>query len=291
MLVIIYCSFTENHKIKVSTVINYYDSANKQVFDSFFVPFPEHLKKYLTSNQVDSFEIAAKQFNNIKSSTDLAQFYINTLPVLFEFIRLGIQISNPEIVYSGDEAPMAEWNVFQQYLPCIRVECLCSECSTEPLVNLVPLFEKAKLTPESDDDKYFKLAIEMYNIDTQNDSIIYDGGGNIATWFSLDNGNLSTYSNLGENIIYKLLKLSEQSLNAGKTFEENTYNYRYKIMPSKEFHYSVSKQEVLAEIAKILKDCTLNESERKQVLEAQLDIKTNKKVQFNCKDGSCTYEN
>jgi hypothetical protein len=252
--------------------------------------FPEHLKKYLTKKQVDSFELAANQFHNIKSSTGLAEFYNKTLPSLFEFINQGIRKSNPEIVYSGDNAPEKEWNVFQKYMPYIVVECLCSECSTEPIVNLVPLYKKAKQTPENDDDKYFTLAIEMYYIDNENESIIYDNGGNIRTWRTMDGCDFCSYSNLGENIVYKLLKLSEELLTSGKNFEENTQNYRNRIMPAKETHYGVTKKEVLVEIAKILKDCKLNEEERKQVVEVQSNIKTNKKVQFNCKNEACTYE-
>jgi hypothetical protein len=254
------------------------------------VALPEHLKKYLTNKQVDSFELAANQYYNIKSSKALAEFYNQTLPKLFDFITQGIQKSNPEVVYAGDDAPAKEWNVFQKYMPCIRVECLCSECSTEPLVNLTPLYEKAKQTPEIDDDTYFKLAVEMYCFENEDDSVIYEGGGNIATWFTMDGGDFSYYNNLGKNIIYKLLKLSEESLASGKMFEKNTQDYRNRFLPSKEMHYGVSKKEVLAEIAKILKDCKLNEEERKQIIEVQTDIKTNNKVQFNCSAGGCTYE-
>jgi hypothetical protein len=255
------------------------------------VPFPDHLKKYLTKNQVDSFELAAKQYYNIKSSADLAEFYNKTLPPLFEFINQGIRKSNPEVIYSGDDSPMKEWNVFKEYLPCIVVECLCSECSTEPVVNLIPLFEKARQTPENDDDKYFKLAVEMYRYDVDNDSIIYDGGGNIATWFTMNGCDFCSYNNLGENIIYKLLKLSEVSMEAGKNFDEHTKLYRSWIMPEKyEMHYGGTKKEVLSEITKILKDCKLNEEERKHIMEAQSNIKTNEAVQFNCKSGDCKYE-
>lgn len=298
MIGLISCS-SNGDKNSTDSDTNKIDSGNKSIIDTIPeanqvnphpIPFPEHLKKYLTDKQVDSFELAANQYYNIKSSANLAEFYNKTLPALFEFINQGIRKSNPEVEYSGDDAPMAEWNVFQEYMPCIVVECLCGECSTEPIVNLMPLNEKAKQTPESDDDKYFNLAIEMYRFDTGNDSVIYDGGGNIATWYTMDGCDFCSYSNLGENIIYKLLKLSDESLAAGKNFEENTRYYRNRIMPAKNTHYGVTKKEVLAEIAKILKECKLNEEERKQIMETQLDIKNNKEVQFNCKNGACTYE-
>jgi hypothetical protein len=252
--------------------------------------FPEHLKKYLTARQVDSFEYAARQYQNIRSSRDLADFYLNSLPPIFDIIRNGIQKSHPDIIFAGDDTPVKEWNVFQTYMPYIRVECLCSECSTEPLINLKPLYEKAMETPETDDDRYFKLAVEMYSADAENDSVIYEQGGNINTWFTMDGGDFSSYSNLGNGNIIKLLKLSEKSLESGKIFEEKTLNCRNFFMPVNNMHYGSSKKEVLAEIEKILKECKLNEDERKQVQEAKSNILSNSQVQFNCRNGKCKYE-
>jgi len=274
------------------------DSANKTVSDTIknesekatnnqaniqSIAFPENLKKYLTVKQIDSFELAAKQYNNIKTSADLAAFYIQTLPKILDFIRQGIQKSNP---YNPSEVSDNVWYSFRDYMPFIMVDAFSSESDEIwPVVNLFPLYKLAKQTTESDDDIYFKLAIEMYGVNVDKDSLIYENLD--VTWATMDFENMIHSSNLGENIIYKLLKLSEQSLNAGKAFEAKTYNCRDLFLPNKELFYRVSKNQALAEIDKILKDCKLNDKERKQILETQLDIKTNAKIQFNCKDGNC----
>jgi len=289
-------SSTNNSSVKSSL-----DSANKLGLDSInsidgssainlasiqSIDFPEHLKKYLTARQVDSFEIAAQQYNNIKSSRNLAEFYLKTLPTLLVFIRQGTLKSNP---YNPSEVNDNVWYSFRDYMPFIMVDAFNSESDDIwPVVNLFPLYKLAKQTPEIDDDMYFKLAVEMYSKDVDKDSLIFEELDNI--WSTMDFENMIHSSNLGQNIIYKLLKMSEQSLEAGKTFEEKINICRQLFMPEKTTHYWVSKKEALAEIDRILNDCKLKDVERKQIIEVQLDIKTNAEVQFNCKDGNCTLD-
>ena len=251
----------------------------------------DKLNQYLLAEDVLYLEEAKKEFANIKSSTDLANFYNVTIPRIKIIIYAGIQISNPNIMYAGDDAPVITWFFLHDYMPYISVELLCSECDSEPLTNILPFIEAAFLTPEKDDDIFFEtLEIVFYNT-WMNEEVIWDGGGNLGNWHTMDGCDFCSYSNLGSGQIYKILENIQKTQEAGNNFNERLETLKYRTLsPIRSSHYAGTKEEVIDEINKIMNNIKLTDVEIFDIKEARSKIKTDNTIQYNCEDGGCEYD-
>ena len=249
------------------------------------------LNEYLLSEDVLFLEEAKTEFSNIKSSTDLANFYNITIPKIHEIIYRGIAVSNPDVMYAGDSEPVETWAFFNNYMPYIAIEVMCSECDAGPYTNVVPLMEVAFNTPQKDDDAFFEIIEIIFWTDGYGRETVWDGGGNLGDWHTMDGCDFCSYSNLGSGNLIDILTHIQEAKEAGNNFDErlaqlksNTLSYMYAD------HYAGSKKEVLDEINKILNRIELSEDEILEINDNKTRIETNTEIQYNCEDGGCEYD-
>ena len=166
----------------------------------------------------------------------------------------------------------------------------CGECSVEAIVNIAPFIQLAAKTKGVCDDAYFKLLKLMYYKESIGDSIIFEGGGNISNWMTMDGCDFCSYSELGGGAIVKMYQQRDKVNACGNLFKEKSTNYsRYFQPEDSETHYGYSKDSVIAELNKILTSVKLSAEERKSLEGTLKKIKSGVGIQFNCKNSSCTY--
>jgi hypothetical protein len=247
--------------------------------------FPKSLRKYLAKKEIDEFIEARKYYLKIKSSKELAYFYSVILPKLYGYIVKGIRRSHPEVYLANDDTPADTWKVITNYLPMIRMDYMCSECSVEPVTDVLEILKLAKKTSEKDDDNYCYLLIKMYEFDTGDRTpVVYEtlGAGN---WFTIQNW-VCGYINLGNGLHLELLKLSDKCLASGTSFTESVLRQREYFFPSGHLFWG-TEEEVMEELKTIEKEVKLTDEEKLKILELKDTKKEVKEAQYDCKTGNC----
>lgn len=272
------------------------DDVKKSPRDDAYVEFPaekEHsdsLNAWLFEEDVKLLNQAVKDFENIKTATELADFYNNTVPKIQQVIYGALQISNPEVMYAGDDAPVESWKFLRDYMPFIGVELMCSECDAEPLTNIYPFIEKAEETSDSTDDMFFKTLKLIFYEDYYDGDFLWDGGGNSGNWKTMDGCDFCSYSNLGNRQIYQILEALVNVQKATKLFDKRINELKSNaFLHLSDYHYAGTHEDVLAELNDIAK-LELTEEGKKEVDDALKFLKEKKNdIQYNCENGNCEY--
>jgi hypothetical protein len=244
------------------------------------------LKKYVSEADVVLIDNAAKEYLQIKTAKQLADFHMLTLPKVVEIIRKGIEVSNPEAIDdAGNPAPANTWKFLHKEFPFVIVDVRCSECSAEAYVNIKPLYEKARQTPEDFDDLFYeglKLAYEDGNEWFENWRY---------SWKVQDGCDFCFYSTLGMGTMYKILKELQKSEDKSKMFESKIIDLKEDAARNlSTLFYGTSKENVLKEYDKIAKEIKFQGHVKKIVEEARAQIMALDNSRFNCKDGNCDYD-
>jgi hypothetical protein len=281
---------TNNVTTDSQIVVNSNSTEPSQQSDQHGEPFETLMKNFLTPEQTKAFNDAKNLYNKISTAAEMAQFYVKIVPELQKYVQEGMQKSDPDVTMAGESGPAERWKNIHLFLPCFESVLLCSECSSEAILNIVPLIEKAKNTPENFDDLYFDALKLMYNTEPEEKATIYDGGGNIATWFTMDGCDFCSYSNLGDGTVLNILQALDNAGAVSELFKEKIEQKRGMIMPHEyQKNYGYSKEEVEKELKQILQSVKLTSEEKTNVEKALKSLKS-KVVQFNCKKGGCTYD-
>ena len=251
----------------------------------------DKLNKFLFAESVLFLDEAKKEFNKIESSADLAKFYNITIPKIYKIIYKGIDVSNPEVEYAGDDAPVKTWAFFSKYMPFIRITLMCSECDAGPHTNTVPLIEIALQTNEKDDDIFFETLEIIFGDSEFGREIIWDGGGNLGNWHTMDGCDFCSYSNLGSGTIFQILSGIQSAKKAGNNFTKRLDELKYRALSHMNSdNYASTKTKVLDEIKKILNEIELTDDEITGINDNKKRIETSSKIQFNCQAGGCKYD-
>lgn len=257
--------------------------------DEPFVPEPDltwddSLNKYFTEEQIFTVKKAQVEYESIQTASELAHFYMITLPDVADIVNKQIGVSDPD-VYSGDNSPGAHWNWFADYFPCIAFDVLCSECSFEAITTFGSLPALAGKTPEPEDDLFFELAQYVYED--------YDGRGRDMAgqggWYKLEGCHFCSASQVGSGQYKGVLERLEKAAPAQALFGKVMDTYRSSALTLGDEFYSLPKAAVLTEIKQVLK-CRLTAEEEKEVkdLLARLS-KATPNAQFDCATKDCDF--
>jgi len=247
----------------------------------------ELLKKHFGSREVAFLEKSNEIFDQIKTSQELALFYLNTLDsckdIIFDRIHFGTDEDQDQIEL------MEKWDWFRDLYPYLTVELLCQDCQCDAYTYLPPLVEKAKNTPSSDDDLFFELLYLAY-VDAQiGDKSALDGpGNNYQHWFVQTDCEACGCSPLGNYNIAEVLEKTSQVQTKAPAFTEKIIAIRSEAFPSiTDKYFCYSKKEVLEELAYIRTNITLSEVEKKSIVELEKQIKSNTSFFFDCLENNC----
>ena len=255
------------------------------------VSMEDTIKTYCKSGTLENFRLAKAVMDTCSHENTLAWLYNFIHDSLINAVNEGIRKSHPEVIYSADDRPMATWSELPKYFPLIVVDLLCGECSVEAMVNIAPFIKIAAKTKGESDDAYFELLRLMYYSEGIGDTLIFEGGGNINNWMTMDGCDFCSYSELGSGAILKMFQQREKVMGLGNLFKEKSKNYSGFFEPNKyDTHFGYSKEAVTTELSKILKTIILTVEERKNLEETLQKIKSGVGIQFNCKNGGCKYD-
>ncbi len=234
---------------------------------------------------------ANEMFENIETAEQLADFYNITIPKITEVIYAGIQISNPEVVYAGDSAPVDSWSFLNDYMPYIMVDLMCGECESELLANIYELKYTAEETTDSIDDMFFATLELIFYTEWNETSFLSDGGGNSGNWHTMDGCDFCSYSNMGTFQIYDILFSIQEVQELTDIFDERLDVLRsWALGYCGANHYAGSREDVLEELNEILATIKLSDKEEQEVMNAKINWESNTEIQFDCQDGDCKYD-
>ena len=226
--------------------------------------YEDSLLRYFTPEQVPVVKQARAEFNQLKTSAEMAHYYFTTLPVILDILYKQIQVSDPN-VYSGDDAPSKHWQWFESYYPTVYFSVNCSECSYEPYAAISRIAEKADSTMGKDDEAFFALAFLG-----EQDS------------YKLVDCDFCAASTLGEGRNSEMLKLIEQTGTAQTLFSNKIREYRAEALSVNSDFYYYDKKKVLAEVDLMLKSKILTAEERATLKEFRDSVAADKAGQFGC---------
>lgn len=264
--------------------------------DGYVQFFEDHdlsdsVNAWLFASDVTLLVEAAEDFDNIKTAKQLADFYNNTINDIAKAVYGGISISNPEVIFAGDYAPVETWSFLHNYLPFVGVDLMCSECDAEVMADLFPLQAKAYETADTIDETFFNLLIDIYASGECEGDRQWEGGGNSGNWHTMDGCDFCSYSNLGTYQIYYILKQIIAIQKATNLFDEKLNSLKTLTLSyTDSYHYAGSMSDVIAELEDI-KTLELSEQDIQKIdnVRAFIDATANE-IQFNCQDGGCSYD-
>lgn len=246
----------------------------------------DDLSAHFTASQVAEIQNAKNEFDEIRSASDLAHFYMVTLPAVVATVNKRIQETFPDLG-AGDDRPRAEWEWFGNYFPGVGFDVLCGECSYEAMIMLDDVADKAGQTPEPEDDMFFELATSIYGRS-------YDGlggsVGNAGGWYTLVNCDFCAASLVGSGQFFRVLEQLEKARPAYPLFGSVMDNYRRSALAIEDTHYYHDKPRVVDELVKMLNSKLLTTEEKSAVREVCDRIRGKKSdSQFNCGEGNCNF--
>ncbi|MFH0894840.1 MAG: hypothetical protein V2A54_10440 [Bacteroidota bacterium] len=250
----------------------------------------DSIAAYCKKGSLQNFLLAKSMMDTCSTDYTLAFLYHFVHDSLIPAVNEGIRVSHPEVIYSADDRPMQTWSELPLWFPLLTVDLLCGECSVEAMVNISPFLKLAKKTKGKSDDAYFDLLKLMFYKESIGDSIIYERGGNISNFMTMDGCDFCSYSELGGGAILKMYQFRDKANASGSLFKSDIIMYSGFFRPNNyDKHYGYSKVQVTEELTKILKTIKLTPEERNDIEKALQTVKTGKGIQFECKSGGCTY--
>lgn len=280
---------SEKENMRTPFTANYVNEivGNNNAFEGI----EDSIAAYCKKGTLQNFLMAKTWMDTCSSDYSLAFLYRFVHDSLIPAVNEGITVSHPEVIYSADDRPMQTWSELPNWFPLIAVDLLCSECSVDAIVNIAPFIKLAIKTKGKRDDAYFDLLRQMYFSENFSDSIIYEMGGNISNWRTMDGCDFCSYSELGGGAILKMYQLRDNANASGNLFKEEIMRYSGCFQPDAfDNHYGYSKEEVIGEINKIQKTIKLTDDERKALELTLQKVKAGTGIQFNCKNEGCTYD-
>lgn len=226
--------------------------------------YEDSLLKYFTPEQVPVVKQARAEFNQLKTSAEMAHYYFTTLPVILDMLYKQIQVSDPD-VYSGDDAPSKHWQWFETYYPTVYFSVNCSECSYDPYAAISRMAEKADSTAGTDDEAFFALA----SLGEQDS-------------YRLIDCHFCAASTLGDGRNNEMLRLVEQTGTAQTLFSNKISEYRAEALSVSSDFYYYDRKKVLAEVDLMLKSKILTAEERAALKEFRDSVAADNAGQFGC---------
>ncbi|MBN1251305.1 MAG: hypothetical protein JXR51_08015 [Bacteroidales bacterium] len=240
----------------------------------------EKIKEYLSEENQDFFKQAKNNFNNFKTSQNIADYYFNTIPKMKSIIEKVIsQNAKPDPDYWEN---IEQWEFFSIYIP--EIELQVGDGFIDVGYHLSNLRTKAKETPEKDDDLFFDV-LNKTIFDLEH--FWYNGRNN---WTEICDYSCSI-NKLGsdENIFHETFKAIDKALNESDKFSEKLISIKEEMISSIEnaVLFVKSKQNALNELSKIIENIKLSPKELNQLKEIHNNIEKNKNLKFNSNCNDC----
>jgi len=244
--------------------------------------YEDSLKRFFTPEQLDLIKKARIQFNNIKTSTDMAEYFRNTINKVTDILNKQVDVITPTET-SGDNSPAASWSWFSDYYPGFSGSADCSECSFTMKTGLGELQEKASATEGMEDDAFFDLCNSVY------------GGGyvelfNVGWWYELIGCDFCAASIFGNGQRLEILRKIEKIDGNTKAMFAPEIEHFQEAATSEAFpeRYAKSKKEILDELNAILEISILTSTQRDRLMSLKKDIEADK-PQFDCNTRDCEW--
>jgi hypothetical protein len=267
----------------------------------------DSLKKYFEPEQIVKIKQARKQFDEIKTAADLAAFYFVTLDTVktmvneqISFAQYTMMPRRSEYEYENMLGIDERWSWFHDYFPSIKCALLCGLCPYHAHTDLLPLMEKAKHTPEKEDDLFFELAMVTYRSENSK-GVVYDGlgeygeglngsGDSLGQWGVTLSCDRCMASTLGGGYYYRIVQSVEKAASARKLFGVAIDRYlTFTLSVIYNLHFYHPKVKVLSEIDKILASPVLKQEQKKQLRADRERINTETEIKFGCGTIKCEW--
>jgi hypothetical protein len=224
---------------------------------------------------------------NIKTEDDLAKFYFKSIETGNK-IALNLQTKVEQLsddkFYHAIDAFVHENNTTQPWLCGLSPSCF-AECTSPGFrKNFALLYDKAKSTIGTNDDKYFKLMLETYGEE-----------GHVSTLYSNYFRGMWDYgggSLLGSGQHAKILKTLEAIQKQTNIFNTEIVTIREAIMIDIKEHtaYMNTPEKIITEIEDIIQSVKLTNDEKYELEKRKSEFLNNdNKIQTDCEHKNCDY--
>lgn len=242
----------------------------------------EQFNKMITDFSIDKSEItllleAQKAFNEIKSSKDIAVFIDKYEKAMENAISSGIESMQPY-----PEAPDSFYYV-SDVLPGIRISYGAEGSGIVASYNYYDLYQKAKQTPQKDDDLFF----EAYSYGNE---IFEDYNSKQKFLEKVKTSECSDfetcYTLIGSGNCYNALLKIENALKSETNFKKQLTDLKESIISDLPFYgkFGFSRKKTLEYLEKINTDITLNDKQKEIIQKIKKEVETKPDEDFNYKE-------
>ncbi len=272
---------SENSLKNISEFVENETETEIEVEEEVTVEVSKEMDKYFTEEQKKYLTEVNKKFLKIKTSKDVAEFYA-------EKDKIDRTVSDAMYKHDPDGYDYKKWDFLKVFMPG-----LCVGDGAEGIMiakfSLVPLYEKAKQTPEKDDDLFFEAISEGGKTEDGDNEIKYLK----HAWLHYCYHDLEPcYLKLGKGEIYNYLLRIEKALNVKGNFKKELDDMMsWAITELKCELYAYSKEDTQKYIDKIAEDIKLEGdllttfNEAKTYIAALPDEKFNTEEKWNKGEG------
>lgn len=229
----------------------------------------EQLNTNFTPEQGSFMRQARLEFCDIGTAAQLAAFYFNTMDSVVEVVNKQIALITPTET-SGDDSPDATWSWLPSFFPVYYGSVDCSECTYDTKISMGPFVEKAKATPEPEDDLFFEAAALMPD-----------------NWYTLEGCDFCAASNMGDGIRVQILDALASANAARPAFGKKMDEFLAHATSTDTFDntFSRTKEEVLKELDAMIKHRVIT-TEQKNALK-ELRGTLSEAGQYDCATKNC----
>ena len=220
---------------------------------------------------------AQKAFDEIKSSKNIVDFINNHVEVMKTAMNTGIENMEP---YPEEPNP---FYYVSDVLPGIRMLYGAEGSGVVVNYNYYDLYEKAKKTPQKDDDLFF----EAYSYGNE---IFEDYNSKQKSLLKVETQECSDfytcYTLIGNGNCYNALLKIETALKSETNFINQLTNLKESIISDLPFYgkFGFSKQKTLEYLEKINTDISLNDKQKEIIQKIKKDAETKPDADFNYKN-------
>jgi len=217
------------------------------------------------------------KFNTINSSRQVADYMHNRIDKLTEIIQKGLDVNS-----ENEENPEPFYYV-EDLIPCVGVGYAAEASGIEAITNYYRLYEKAKNTPEKDDDLFF----EAYKNGIKAFENYYTKKKYLVKFDVEECSDFETcYIILGGGKCYEALLKIDKAMVQESNFMKDLKDLKDVILRRTFIdyaNYGYSKGKVLEYTDKILKDIKLTNEEKTKIETFKTAVKTKSDSDFSLK--------
>ena len=235
------------------------------------------LNKYLSKEQIDNIQDYKTTFLNIKSSKDLS----NTYKMAEKLSEQLIENLNKSQEIESQYIKLSNFKELSNLILGLRLNNGAEGMGLNVLIDYKSFLEKAKKTPENDDNAFLNLMIEVFD----------DSGNMHPKWFIMT-WDYGGYSLLGKGIHLKTLDKISNTLKISPNFNKELNDVKGRLINDilQTTNFASTKKDVINEINKIISTNNITKTDRIELHKKINDLETNpKKYQFNCEKDNCNY--